>query len=84
MLLTLAMTSRLVADTGTGFVNSCAIPNHPMIDHLWPDRIEMADMLISIQGRTGRRFQFATSLEGIRRKVRSIAKAAYHMLKRQG
>lgn len=84
VLLTLAMTSRLVADTGTGFVNSCAIPNHPMIDHLWPDRIEMADMLISIQGRTGRRFQFAASLEGIRRKVRSIAKAAYHMLKRQG
>jgi len=83
VLLTLAMTSRLVADTETAFVDSCSIPDHPMIDHLWPDRIEMADVLISIQGRSGRRFRLASRIERMRRKLRGIAKSAYHMLKRQ-
>jgi len=34
-------------DDGIEWVDSCAIPNHPMIDHIWAERREMRDVNIA-------------------------------------
>ena len=33
------------------FADSCATPDHPMIDHLWRDRLAMADLMIALARR---------------------------------
>jgi CelD/BcsL family acetyltransferase involved in cellulose biosynthesis len=45
--LTLGLGQALARETGTALVDSCARPDHPMIDGLWHDRIEMADLLFA-------------------------------------
>ncbi|MCW2285217.1 CelD/BcsL family acetyltransferase involved in cellulose biosynthesis [Rhodoblastus acidophilus] len=47
-LLTMDMTDRLLADKSVAFVDSCAIPNHPMIDHLWRERLRVADVMLAV------------------------------------
>ena len=44
--LTIELTHRLAAESGVRLIDSCAIPDHPMIDRLWPDRMQVADLLI--------------------------------------
>ncbi|MCC2097917.1 MAG: GNAT family N-acetyltransferase [Hyphomicrobiales bacterium] len=83
VLLALGMTTRLIANPATRFINSCAVPNHPMIDHLWPDRIEMMDLLVGIQNRAERRFLVAAAMEGGRRNIRKLAKDVYYKLRRK-
>ena len=83
VLLTLRMTARLLNDPAVRFVNSYAIPNHPMIDRIWPDRIGMMDLMIAIRGRSESRYVATATVEGTRRKVRALAKRAYHSFKRQ-
>ena len=36
------LTEALLADEAVAFADSCATPDHPMIDHLWRDRLAMA------------------------------------------
>ncbi len=43
---TLALTSGQVLDPDVILTDSCALPDHPMIDRLWPERIEVADVLV--------------------------------------
>ena len=47
--LCLEITRRQIADADYRATDSCAIANHPMIDHIWPQRIAVADMLLAIQ-----------------------------------
>lgn len=47
-LLTMDMTDRLLADRSVAFVDSCAIPNHPMIDHMWRGRLRVGDVMLAI------------------------------------
>ena len=47
VLLTRALTERLIADGDVDFVDSCAAPNHPMIDRLWPDRLKLVDLVVA-------------------------------------
>lgn len=39
----------LMADGRTGFVDSCAVPGHSMIDRLWPARLGISHRLIAVQ-----------------------------------
>ena len=57
---TMEFTEALVADD-TVAVDSCATPDHPMIDHLWRERLAMADLMIGLQ--PGARFAVACRLE---------------------
>ncbi len=57
--------------------DSCAIANHPMIDRLWPDRLEICDAAVSL--RTGA-FDAACRAERLRRSARNFAKRAAHRL----
>jgi CelD/BcsL family acetyltransferase involved in cellulose biosynthesis len=45
----LDLTKALLADPSVAFADSCATPDHPMIDHLWRERLEMGDWLIALE-----------------------------------
>ena len=44
--LTLDLTQRLCADASIDDVDSIAVARHPMIDHVWRDRLAVADLLV--------------------------------------
>lgn len=48
--LTLDLTRALCADPAVGSVDSIAVSNHPMIDHIWRDRLAIADLLLPARG----------------------------------
>jgi hypothetical protein len=48
--LTLDLTESLRNQRQIALVDSCATAQHPMIDHLWTRRIQLADWLIPLSG----------------------------------
>ena len=73
VLLVLYATERLFAESGITFVDSCAIPGHPMIENIWRDRIKVADVMIAPNSIGVKRF--AMTVEG-----RKIAPGAHAKL----
>lgn len=73
--LTLEIGRNLVRDHGVRLADSCAIPDHPMIDHLWRDRREMIDIFVG--GRDPAVFEREVQMEYARRGLRRVAKSAY-------
>ncbi len=55
------VTAALLADETIEFVDSCAVPDHPLMDHLWRDRLAMADVMIGLS--PGANFARACRLE---------------------
>jgi CelD/BcsL family acetyltransferase involved in cellulose biosynthesis len=43
------LTERLLADPAIVRVDSCATAGHPMIDHIWRERLELCDLLIALR-----------------------------------
>ncbi len=75
---TLEFTRRQAPNSGVEATDSCAIPDHPMIDRLWPDKLPMADIAFSIaQGRV-KSFDRVYRRELLRRRLRLLAKRAYY------
>ena len=74
--LTHELTHALLADRTIGRTDSCATADHPMIDHLWRDRLELGDQLISAAGEPKGRFMLACRLEDMRRRAIDAAKWA--------
>ena len=81
VLLILHATEQLFAESGIALVDSCAIPGHPMIENIWRDRIEMADVLIAPKSVTAKRFARTVAAEKLRRSVRGFARDTYYRLK---
>ncbi len=52
VLLELELTARTLADPSLAFADSCANPDHPMIDHLWRERRVMHDINIAVSPAT--------------------------------
>jgi CelD/BcsL family acetyltransferase involved in cellulose biosynthesis len=82
----LDLTEALLADPTIAFVDSCATPDHPMIDHLWRERLDIADWLIAPT--PGATFALACRLEAVRRhagmlgrKLRMAARACRRQLR---
>ncbi len=48
VLLALELTETLGRDRSIALVDSCAVAGHPMIDHLWRGRIEVADWIVPL------------------------------------
>jgi len=74
------LTDTLLADDTVAFADSCATPDHPMIDHLWRERLAMADLMIAL--RPGAGFSAARRLETARRRVTAWARHARNLLRR--
>ena len=68
-------TQALLADPQIARADSCATSHHPMIDHVWRERLPLADRLLSI-GPAGPRFAAMHALEYTRRAAIASAKAA--------
>jgi len=49
--LTLELTQSQLADPAVSLTDSCAVPDHPMINHIWRQRIDMADVLLPLRPR---------------------------------
>jgi CelD/BcsL family acetyltransferase involved in cellulose biosynthesis len=81
--LLLETTDTLLRDGGVTRADSCATPDHPMIDHVWRERLVLADRLISPG--PGRRLGFGLTcgLEGLRRRVIGAAKAVKELVRRR-
>ncbi|MGD0634664.1 MAG: GNAT family N-acetyltransferase [Beijerinckiaceae bacterium] len=65
--------------------DSCAIPDHPMIDHVWPDRLAMGEYIIElcVSSSSPGRFAAAMRAEIARRRVRKMLHTGIHMLPRK-
>ena len=70
----------LIADEHIIFTDSCAIPAHPMIDHIWRERLGIADVLIATDTRHHRSFALGAIFEKLRRQMREVAKTMFYKL----
>lgn len=80
--LTMAIARNFAQDDSINLADSCAIPDHPMIDHLWVDRREMIDLFVGSGDR--RQFQRAVQMEQARRGLRRAVKSAFLTLTGRG
>jgi CelD/BcsL family acetyltransferase involved in cellulose biosynthesis len=62
------------------YTDSCAIPDHPMIDRIWPERLPIVDLFVATSRERAGAFRSIASREAIRRKLRSMAKQAWYRL----
>jgi CelD/BcsL family acetyltransferase involved in cellulose biosynthesis len=71
----LDVTQALLDDPAIARGDSCASADHPMIDHIWRERLTLADRLIAVGPATSLRFTLACALEAVRRTAIDAAKA---------
>jgi Acetyltransferase (GNAT) domain len=75
----LDVTQMLLGDHSIERVDSCATPDHPMIDHVWRERLVLADRLVCPDPGASLEFGLACALEGLRRGAIGVAKAVRNM-----
>jgi hypothetical protein len=79
-LLTRELTTRLLADAGIALTDSLAVPRHPMIERLWPDRVEMFDWLVATRAESGPAFGVSIGLEILRRAFLDVVRPLARVL----
>jgi CelD/BcsL family acetyltransferase involved in cellulose biosynthesis len=80
VLLALDTTRALLADPTLAWCDSCAGPDHPMIDRLWGERRTMVDRLIALEPGLG--FATARRIEPMRRRMIATARRARDLVRR--
>jgi CelD/BcsL family acetyltransferase involved in cellulose biosynthesis len=80
VVLTFAVTEDLVEDTTLIRTDSCAAANHPMIDHIWRERLALSDRLIAVRPLTS--FSAVRRLEMLRNAALAAAKAVRSQMHR--
>jgi CelD/BcsL family acetyltransferase involved in cellulose biosynthesis len=78
--LLLDVTQALLDDRSIARADSCATADHPMIDHIWRERLTLSDQLVSLGA--GPAFVCACSLEASRRALVAAAKAVRGLVRR--
>ena len=82
-LLMIEATRHILRDEAITFADSSADPDHPMIDHLWKERLEMADILLAAPHLSSAAARSVIAAEKTRRALRDRAKRAWHALRRR-
>jgi CelD/BcsL family acetyltransferase involved in cellulose biosynthesis len=77
----LDVSQALLDDRTVVRADSCASADHPMIDHIWRERLALADRLVCVG--SVRAFMLARSLETWRRAAITSAKALRNCVKRR-
>jgi hypothetical protein len=72
--LLLDATESMLADTSRARADSCATPDHPMIDHVWRERLALADRLMCVVPCNAGLFTQVCQLETARRAAIRLAK----------
>ena len=80
LLIILEATRELLAAGRFALIDSCAMPGHPLIEHLWADRIDICDVMIATPGTSARLFGLLVAVERTRRRLRAAGKRAFHAL----
>ena len=83
VLLILDATEALFYEGGLDLVDSCAIPNHPMIDNIWRDRVAIADVMVTSADMPRWRFELTVGAERLYRAARATARDVFHMITRR-
>jgi CelD/BcsL family acetyltransferase involved in cellulose biosynthesis len=81
--LTLELTETQLASPSVALTDSCAIANHPMIDHIWRDRIAMADVLLPLHHAKGFSFSAGLWLEIVQQYLHCTVKPLLKRLLRR-
>jgi CelD/BcsL family acetyltransferase involved in cellulose biosynthesis len=68
------MTQALLDDASVARGDSCATADHPMIDHVWRERLALSDRLVRLAPERSLRFAIAARLEALRRLAIAGAK----------
>jgi Acetyltransferase (GNAT) domain len=83
-LLILDITETITGRADIDSIDSCAVPDHPMINHIWRERLVVTDLLVDVGETSNVRFYLAFRLEMFRRRGRAYLKQCYHYLKNRG
>lgn len=78
----LDLTQDLLEDPTIARIDSGATPDHPMIDHLWRERLALSDRLILLRPTAAPVFAFVCRLETLHRAAIRAAKAVRDRLRR--
>jgi CelD/BcsL family acetyltransferase involved in cellulose biosynthesis len=81
--LTVGLSRAQLEDPSVGATDSCAVANHPMIDHLWRDRRAVADVLVAAAPASALSTRLLIARERLTRRLRDTAKRFYRRLKAQ-
>ena len=76
------LTKGLLAEQRPLHVDSCAAPGHPMIDHVWRERLALSDRLIALRPSMVP-FALTCRIETLRRLAIAAAKAMRDRLRRR-
>jgi hypothetical protein len=71
--LVLDLTESLLAEPAPARVDSCATADHPMIDHIWRERLSLGDRLIALRPSLVP-FGLTRGIETLRREAIKAAK----------
>jgi hypothetical protein len=82
VMLSVVVTDELLEDLNIERTDSCATANHPMIDHLWRERLPLCDRLIALRPEAP--FALARRLERSRAAVIGWAKLVHALFRRRG
>ncbi|MCP5080806.1 MAG: GNAT family N-acetyltransferase [Alphaproteobacteria bacterium] len=82
--LILDATRTLLATPGLKMVDSHAIPNHPMINNIWRDRIPFSNLMLGTPGTPLPLLKLMHRAELARRDLRQLAKTMYHRHLKRG
>jgi CelD/BcsL family acetyltransferase involved in cellulose biosynthesis len=80
VMLMLDVTERLFAEKTLRLIDSCAIPQHPMIDNIWRDRISMATVMVAPPGMSTLRFKSTVFAFKNRGYLRDMVRDLYYKL----
>ncbi len=84
VLLILEATRDLLSAPDLKLVDSHAIPDHPMINNIWRDRIPIADLVLATPGTPTALFSLIRRAEEARQSLRQTAKTLYHRHVKRG
>ena len=79
--LALEITETQLADASVLATDSCAAPNHPMIDRLWPDRMSLVDVMVDLHPDEPASFRAVYTVERLAIATRAQAKALVNSLR---
>jgi len=80
VMLSVALTDELLDEPTIERTDSCATPDHPMIDHLWRERLLIGNRLIAVRPQAP--FRLAKSLERLRSAAIAGGKRIFKGLRR--
>jgi CelD/BcsL family acetyltransferase involved in cellulose biosynthesis len=78
VLLVLDATEAFFKEPAIALVDSCAIPDHPMINHLWRDRVRMVDAIAGARDSAAPAFGALVAWERFKAAARSTARDAFY------